>query len=199
MARLGILGGTFDPPHIGHLILAAEAQAQLGLDKILWVLTPDPPHKTSQPITPVAQRLAMLQAALEGNPSFKLSRVDLDRPAPHFAVDTMRLLRQQLPGQAFFYLMGGDSLADLPRWRTPQEFVLACDGIGVAQRPGRRPDLARLEQQLPGLTSRLCWIAAPRLDIASQDIRRRLKEGRPVRYFLPEAVYRLIESQGLYR
>ncbi len=137
MLRLGIFGGTFDPPHIAHLILAAEAVDQMALDKVLWVLTPFPPHKTDKEITPCAQRLELLQAAIAGDSRFELSRVEIDRQPPHFALDTVTLLHQAYPGSRLVYLMGGDSLADLPVWYKPQQFVAACDEIGVMQRPGR--------------------------------------------------------------
>lgn len=199
MARLGLFGGTFDPPHIGHLILADEARMQLGLDKVLWVLTPFPPHKTGQKITPVVVRLELLQAALADNPTFEISEIDMQRPPPHYALDTVRLLRQAQPEAEWVYLMGGDSLADLPRWHEPQKFVLACDQIGVLLRPGRRPNLRLLEERLPGLTDRVRWIKAPQLQISSREIRQRLSQGQSARYYLPEAVHRLVEHYQLYR
>src|SRR5512134_3010613 len=103
--RLGIFGGTFDPPHLGHLILAAEAQAQLGLERILWVLTPFPPHKTDQQVTSLGDRLDLLAAALDDDPAFELCRVDIDRPPPHYAVDTVGLLHAQYPQARLVYLM----------------------------------------------------------------------------------------------
>jgi nicotinate-nucleotide adenylyltransferase len=195
---LGIFGGTFDPPHIGHLILAADAQAQLGLARVLFVLTPNPPHKAGRRIRPVAQRLALLQAALDDDPSFELSRVDIDRPPPHYAVDTVSLLREQKPGVELVYLMGGDSLADLPTWHRPQEFVLACDAIGVMCRPGRTVDLEALESKLPGLKERVRFIQAPMLEISSSELRQRMAERQTFRYYLPPAVYQLILKRGLY-
>lgn len=196
--KTGIFGGTFDPPHIGHLILAAEAYYQLGLDRLLWVLTPEPPHKIGQPITPVSQRLLMLETALAENPTFEISRAEIDRPAPHYAVDTMHLLRQEYPEEKLYYVMGGDSLADLPSWRQPQAFLAACDGLGVMCRPGRQVDLAALEPLLPGLSGKVYFIEAPLLEISSRQLRRRLREGRPYRYYLSPAVYRLIRDKGFY-
>ena len=199
MARLGVFGGTFDPPHIGHLILATEAQYQLKLERVLWVLTPWPPHKTGQAVTPSAVRFELLQATLEGNPDFELSRVDIDRPAPHYAVDTVALLRRAYPGAELVYLMGGDSLADLPKWHTPGAFVLACDEIGVMRRPGRRYNLPELEQILPGVTARVRFIQAPRLEISSTRLRGKIAGGQSCRYYFLPAVYRLIQTRGLYR
>lgn len=197
--RLGIFGGTFDPPHLGHLILAAEAADQLQLDKVLWVITPDPPHKQNLAITPLATRLRLLEAALNGDPRFEISRVDVDRPGPQYAVDTVQILRGMYPGSALYYLLGGDSLRDLPKWHAPQRLLASVDGVGVMRRPGDRVDLGGVERFLPGLNRRVCFIDAPLLEIASRDVRERVAEYRHFRYFLPEAVYALIESLGLYR
>lgn len=197
MPRLGVFGGTFDPPHIGHLILAAEALHQLQLTKVLWVLTAVPPHKRGQEITPLEKRLAMLSAAIADEPRFVFSRVDIDRPAPHYAVDTVRSLRQAHPEAEIVYLMGGDSLHDLPTWHTPQAFVAACDLLGVVRRPGS--DVSLNGVVLPGLKEKVRFVDAPLLEIASRDIRARVAQGRPFRYFLPPAVWALVEKWGLYR
>jgi len=197
--RLGVFGGTFDPPHLGHLILAAEAQAQLGLDKILFVLTADPPHKRDHAITPVEDRLAMLTAAIRGQGIFQLSRVEVDRPGPHYALDTMRLLAKEHKGRQLVYLIGGDSLQDLPNWDRPQELVSACDALGAMRRPGTRIDLADLERALPGLTAKLEFVDAPLLEISSSEIRERVRDGGHHRFYLPGAVYQLIRERGLYK
>ena len=118
--RLGIFGGTFDPPHIGHLVLASEAYHQLKLDRLLWVLTPRPPHKPNQQITALEYRIEMVQAIVEDEPTFELSRVEIDRPPPHYAVDTVEILGKRFPGARLIYLVGGDSLRDLPLWRHVQ-------------------------------------------------------------------------------
>ncbi len=120
---IGLFGGTFDPPHIGHLILAAEMRAQLSLDRLLWVLTPDPPHKQGQLITPVEHRLAMVKLAISNNDQFELSMVDIDRPGPYYAQDSVKIIAKQNPGADLVYLMGGDSLRDLPAWHCPTELV----------------------------------------------------------------------------
>jgi nicotinate-nucleotide adenylyltransferase len=197
--RLGIFGGTFDPPHLGHLILAQDAQQQLGLERILWVLTPIPPHKGGQNLTPLEQRLELLQAALAGNPEFELSRVEIDRSPPYYAVETMRLLRQSYPQARLVYLMGSDSLLDLRYWNAPREFVTLCDEIGVMQRPGKVIDVAALEADFPGMAVRLRILQTPLLEVASSQIRRRIAAGERYRYFLPEGVYRLIQERGFYR
>jgi nicotinate-nucleotide adenylyltransferase len=196
--RVGIFGGPFDPPHVGHQILASEAYDQLRLDRLLWVLTPDPPHKLGKPVSPAGQRLELVQAAIEGNPIFDLSRVEIDRPGPHFAVDTVRLLREQFPKAELFYLIGGDSLHDMPTWHNPRELVLEVDGFGVMRRPGDAVDLDFLEAELPGVTARCHFFSAPLLEISASEIRERIEEGRPFRYYLPPSVYELIVAQNLY-
>jgi len=197
--RIGIFGGTFDPPHVGHLILAAEAQDQLRLDRLLWVLTPDPPHKQGQSITPLDIRMKLLMAAISDNPSFELSRVDIDRPGPHYAVDTVRILKEHYSSAEFFYLIGGDSLHDLPTWFQPQRLIELIDGLGVMRRPGDRVDLRSLEQKIPGLSAKICFIEAPLLEISARQIRQRIAAGRAYRYYVPAAVYRLIEDLQIYR
>ncbi len=199
MARLGIFGGTFDPPHVGHLILAAEACDQLELDRVLWVITPDPPHKLDLHISPLDVRLRMLQAALDDDPRFVISRVDIDRPGPQYAADTVQIIKTQNPGSQLYYLLGGDSLHDLPKWHAPQRLLATVDGVGVMRRPGDRVDMGGLERYLPGIGTRVCFVESPLLEIASRDIRERAADGRHFRYFLPDAVYQIILELGLYR
>ena len=195
---LGIFGGTFDPPHIGHQILAAEAKQQLQLDTVLWVLTPNPPHKQNQPISPLDLRLRLVQAAIADNLGFKISRVEIDRPSPHFAVDTVHLLQEKYPQAHLVYLMGGDSLRDLPSWYAAPEFVEACYALGIMRRPGDQFDLSRLETQIPGITPKLWFVEAPLLEIAASQIRSRIWLGQPFRYYLPPEVYRIIQQSKLY-
>ncbi len=196
--RTGIFGGTFDPPHLGHLILAAEAHFQLALDELLWVLTPAPPHKRDQTITPAPLRLQMVQAAIGSDPAFRLSRVDLERPPPHYAIDTVRLIKERTTQGEVIYVMGGDSLRDLPTWHRPREFLEACDGLGVMRRPGAAIDLSDLEEEFPGLGSKVRFVDAPLLEISSSQIRRRIAEGRPYRYYLPSQVFQIIQRARLY-
>ncbi len=198
MQSIGIFGGTFDPPHLGHLILAAEALAQLQLDRLLWVLTPAPPHKQESLITALEHRLAMVRLTLANSPEFELSRVDMDRPGPHYALDMVKILADQNPAANLVYLMGGDSLRDLPLWHRPADFVASCHLIGVMRRPGVAIDLLGLEKQFPGLIARVRFVEAPLIDIAAHEIRARIAGGRPFRYFLPSEVYRYIMQQALY-
>jgi nicotinate-nucleotide adenylyltransferase len=150
--RLGIFGGTFDPPHVGHLILAMEAYDQLNLDKVLWVLTPNPPHKVGKLITPANDRLHMINASIAQDAAFALSRVDIDRPGPHYMSETVNLLHQRFPEAELVFLMGGDSLHDLPTWHEPKEFIKECDRLGVMHRVGEKINLEFLESALPGIS-----------------------------------------------
>ncbi|MGB7877013.1 MAG: nicotinate-nucleotide adenylyltransferase [Anaerolineales bacterium] len=196
--RLGVFGGTFDPAHIGHLILAAEACEDLGFDRLLWVLTPVPPHKLDQKVRPVELRLAMLELAISDNPKFELSRIEMDRPGPHYTVDTMRLLADERPSADLILLIGGDSLRDLPTWERPAELVAACHEIGVIRRPGDSVDLSEWEGRVPGTQAKVRFIDAPLLDISSSDIRRRIRENLPYRYYLSPPVYEYILKNRLY-
>ena len=199
MPRLiGLFGGTFDPPHIGHLIMAAETHAQLGLDQLLWVLTPDPPHKQGQPITPLEHRLAMVELAISDNHRFELCTVEIDRPGPHFALETVKILAKQNPAANLVYVMGGDSLRDLPSWHRPTDLLAALHFIGVMRRPGDSIDLPALDKIIPGLAGKVRYVDAPLLDIAAHEIRQRVANGRPFRYFLPPAVYDHILEHNLY-
>jgi len=197
--RIGIFGGTFDPPHVGHLILAEECRTQLNLDLLLWVVTDNPPHKKYQNVSPIEQRVELVKKAIHGNPAFMLSRVDIDRPTPHYAIDTVRLLRQEYPGSQLFYLMGGDSLHDLPTWNRPQDFIRACDGIGVMRRHADNVDLESLDKVLPGVSKIVSIVEAPILEISSKQIRQRIHEDMGYRYYLRDAVYQAINDLGLYR
>jgi nicotinate-nucleotide adenylyltransferase len=196
--RIGIFGGTFDPPHIGHLILASETRNQLNLDRLLWVLTPTPPHKKYRQITPVDIRLELVQAAIKDNPEFELSRIEIERPGPHYAVDTVRLLSDIYPGDDLVYLIGGDSLHDLPTWYHAGEFVKACSQIGVMRRPGDSIDFIEIQEKLPEIESRISIVTAPLLEISASEIRLRIANGKPFRYYLPDAVYRLIIENHYY-
>jgi nicotinate-nucleotide adenylyltransferase len=197
--RLGIFGGTFDPPHVGHLILAMEAYDQLHLDKVLWVLTPNPPHKIGKQITNAIIRLQMIKASIDEDPAFELSKVDIDRPGPHFMNVTVNLLHQQYPDAELVFLMGGDSLHDLPTWHEPKEFVKACDRLGVMHRVGEKIKLEQLEKSLPGISRKVEFIEAPILEISSNRIRQLISLRKPYRYYLLPKVYEIIQTGGLYQ
>jgi len=197
--RLGIFGGTFDPPHVGHLILAAEARDQLDLDCTIWVLTPDPPHKRGKEISSLAHRLSMVELVIAEDEGFTLSYVDINRPGPHYAVDTVKLLKQEYPDQELIYLMGGDSLQGLPDWHKPEEFLSIIDGIGVMRRPGDEIDLSELVAALPDLPAKLNFVTAPLLEISAHQIRCRASEHRAYRYYLLPVLYEYIQKNGIYQ
>ncbi len=196
--RLGVFGGTFDPPHNGHLGLASAAMDQLAFDKILWVVTADPPHKQGALIASVQDRLDMVAAAIAGHPHYEISRVDIDRPGPHWAADTVAILHGVWPQAELVYLMGGDSLRDLPTWGRPRE-LLAAASLGVLRRPGATVDLATLEDVLPGISGRVAFVTAPRFDVSSREIRQLVSSGRSIGDLVPPAVATIIEERQLYR
>lgn len=196
--KIGIFGGTFDPPHLGHLILASEALCQLNLNRLLFVLTSTPPHKIGQAITPIETREKLVKAALVDNPNFEFSRVDIDRAGPHYAVDTVNIIRGQFPGSKLVYLIGGDSLINLPSWHKPQELVNAVDELGVMRRPWINIDWSSLEKQIPGVSEKVRFVDAPLLEISSSEIRKRVAEASAFRYYVPIEVYRLIVEERLY-
>lgn len=197
--RLGLFGGTFDPPHLGHIALANAACKQLDLQRVLWILTGVQPFKLEQHITSAEHRLKMLALALKDHPQFVISQIELERPGPHYSVDTVRLLAERYPQDDLIFLMGGDSLRDLPHWRSPAELVAACAEIGVMRRPDDAVDLAALAAQIPGLTDKIRLINAPLLDVSASEIRRRIAAGEDVRHLLSPPVYNYIQLHNLYR
>ena len=196
--RLGVLGGTFDPPHKGHLALARVAQNALALTQMLFVPAADPPHKRGHAKTPAAARLGMLRSALQGEAGYRLSMLDMDRPGPHFAVDTLRLLREEHPDAAVWFVMGADSLRDLPDWHCPQALIELCR-LAVVPRAGVavRPDMH--ESRIPGLAQRVDMIDCPPFPHASREIAARLRAGEDPGGLVPRAVLQYIAEHGLYR
>ncbi|MGQ9907482.1 MAG: nicotinate-nucleotide adenylyltransferase [Candidatus Flexifilum sp.] len=194
---IGVLGGTFDPPHIGHLILAEAAREALRADRILFVPAGDPPHKQGDTRLPVEHRLAMLTCAIDGDAHFAISRVDLDRPGPHYTADTMHLLHRQYPHAELYFIMGGDSLRDLPRWHRPQELIRTCR-FAVMRRTDVPADPHMHDQILPGLAERVVMIDAPLIGLSSTDIVERIRAGRSIRYLVPEPVEAYIRQHRLY-
>jgi nicotinate-nucleotide adenylyltransferase len=196
VARVGLLGGTFDPPHVGHLVCAQEAWWQLELDRVLLVPAAVPPHKAIVADPGVEHRVAMCEAAVAGDPRFGVSRADADRAGPAYTVDLLRGLAEE---DELTFIVGGDMAHSLPTWRDP-EGVLALARLGVAEREGvRRADIADRLAGLAGADERVVFFDMPRLDVSSSLIRRRAAAGRPLRYLVPDAVAEYIERAGLYR
>jgi nicotinate-nucleotide adenylyltransferase len=196
---LGIYGGTFDPPHLGHLILAAEALSQLQLTRVLWVLTPQPPHKPENPITALDHRLEMLKLAIADTPGFELSTIEFERPGPHYTIDTLNALQSKFPSAQLVLLVGSDSMRDLPTWRCPAEIVASVSAFGVMQRPTDQMDTLALEQFFPGIGEKIYLVDTPQLEISSSMIRNRVSTGGHFRYYLSHGVYDYIQQNRLYR
>jgi nicotinate-nucleotide adenylyltransferase len=198
--RLGVLGGTFDPPHYGHLAAAEEAGEQLALARVLFVPTGQPPHKPGKPISPAAHRARMTELAIADNPRFALSCVDVDRPGPSYTADLLALLHaEQGPGSELYFICGMDMLASFLTWHEPARVIAQCCLVAVA-RPGTPPvDLAALERALPEAQGRIHVLRVPGVDVSSTELRERVAVGRSLRYLVPPAVAAYVAEQRLYR
>jgi nicotinate-nucleotide adenylyltransferase len=196
--RIGILGGTFDPPHIGHLVIAERAREKLGLAKVYFVPANEPPHKRGEPMSPLKDRVAMLRLALDDHPFFALSMVEANRPGPSYTVDTIRqMLAEFPPATEVFFVMGMDSLAALPTWHEPRELIELCN-LAVLKRPGYSADMEKLEREIPGLRSRVVFIPAPELEISSSDLQDRVRAGFSIQYMVPSCVAEYVSEHHLY-
>ena len=197
--NMGVLGGTFDPIHSGHLVIAEEARLRLSLANVLFVPAGQPWLKTDRTITSAAHRVEMVRQAIAAKPYFELSSVDVDRPGPSYSVETIAILQQQPgAGARLFFLVGWDSLAELPQWKEPDRLIQLCKLVAVT-RPGfSRPDLKALESLVPGVTQRVVWLDIPPVDISSTDIRNRVARGLSIHGLVPEGVEGYIKEHKLY-
>jgi nicotinate-nucleotide adenylyltransferase len=199
VARLGLLGGTFNPPHIGHMVAAQEALAQLELDEVLLVPVNEPPHKEMEADPGVEHRVELCRRAVAGEERIRVSRVDADVPGPSFTVATLRRLHESRPGDQLTFIVGGDMALSLPTWREP-ETILELAELGVAEREGvRRSDIEERVAEVRGGPDRVRFFDMPRLDVSSSLIRRFVGAGRPIRYLVPDGVAAYIAQAGLYR
>ena len=198
MSRVGIQGGTFDPPHMAHLILGEIAADWLNADHYLFVPAADPPHKRGQVKAAADHRVAMVQRAIADNPRFALSRVDVDRPGPHYSVDMLRLIGQQYPGAELYFVIGGDSFAALPTWYRPDELIRLCRLL-VMHRPGDGVQADMHAAALPDLMGRVTVVDAPLLEVSSSAVVERVRAGQSIRYWVPDAVREYIHQEKLYR
>jgi nicotinate-nucleotide adenylyltransferase len=196
--KIGYFGGTFDPPHLGHQLLAGEAFYQLKLDSLHWILTPSPPHKGNQSVTPDQHRLEMLQRMIQEYPDFSISRIDLDREPPHYAADTVELLKKRKPDVDLVYIIGEDSLRDLPDWYQPDRFLAFVDQLCVARRPNITVDLNHLTQIFPDLKQKLFFLSGTMMQISSSMIRDRIKNGGAYRHLVTTHVYEYINNNHPY-
>jgi nicotinate-nucleotide adenylyltransferase len=181
------------------MALARAGIDDFELDKVLWVLTHSPPHKPDDPISSLDSRREMVVAAIKDHPGFEFSRIDIDRPSPHYAIGTMQGLREKYPDDRFLYLMGEDSLRDLPTWHNPAEFIDLCDILGVMHRSDIEVDLQALGELLPGIGDKVRFSQTSQVHISSTDIRRRVRGGVPYEHLVPHAVAHLIHELGLYK
>ena len=195
--RLGILGGAFDPPHVGHLILGEFARQQLDLDRVLYMPTGQPPHKQDQPVTAAEHRLAMTKLAIAGNDAFAVSTADIERPAPHYTVTLLPSLKKRFSQADFVLVIGGDSLRDLPAWRQPQVIVQQWE-LAVLPRPDSHVDWDVLEAAAPGVRQATTLLDGPFVALSSTQIRRWVRDGRSMRYLMPEAIAQYIRQHALY-
>lgn len=198
--RFGIYGGTFDPVHLGHLLLAEQCREQCSLDEVWFVPAGAPPHKTDWQITPAQQRLEMLEFAIAGHDKFRMERLELDRAGPSFTVETLQLLHDARPGNELFLLLGADSVHDFPTWREPQRILQLATIVAVNRGDHPPCDFSKLVQLFGKSTSeKFVSVQMPGLDISSRDIRQRVREGHSIRYLVPRAVEAYIAQHQLYQ
>jgi len=192
--RIGLYGGTFDPIHIGHLIIAEEARASLQLDRVVFIPARVSPLKRDGTLFSAEERCQMVALAIADNPAFCLSRTDVDREGPSFTVDTLRAMRAEYgPGAELFFVMGMDSLVTLRRWRNPEEIIRLARIIAIS-RPGYEPDMVALERDVPGISQVTDILPSLQVGISSTELRRRIQASLPIRYQVPDSVEAFIRQ-----
>ena len=198
--RIGVLGGTFDPPHIGHLWLATLAADGMALDRVLFMPAAQPPHKVGQPVSRATDRLLMTRLAIAGNPLFELCPIEMERPGPSYTIDSVDELEHLYPGDTELYLvMAADSLAQIDTWREPDRLLKRIEWI-VGPRPGDAlPEREALVARFGDDASRIHLLEGPSLDVSGTALRQRVADGHPIRYLVPRGVEELITERGLYR
>jgi len=198
--KIGVIGGTFDPIHNGHIAVAGEAGIQLALSEVLFIPAGQPWLKADREITPAEHRVEMVWLAIAGNSHFKLSTMEIERPGPSYTTETLTELRCQLGSEdELYFIIGMDDLVQLSRWKDPEKLVKLCFVV-VAPRPGYEPpELESLEKDIPGLSPRVTFMNGPQLDVSASEIRGRVAKGLSIGHLVPESVNRYIKQQGLYR
>lgn len=197
--RIGVLGGTFDPPHVGHLWLATLAADTLGLDRVLFMPASQPPHKRGRRMSSAADRLLMTRLAIAGDEHFELCPIEMERPGPSFTIDSVAELLRLYPQSTLYLLMAADSLVQIDTWREPDR-LLSMVEWAVGPRPGNPlPARSALRSRFGRAASRIHLLQGPSLDVSASEIRRRVAAGRAIRYLVPVAVEELIAERGLYR
>jgi len=197
--NVGILGGTFDPVHNGHLIVAEVARKQLNLNEVLFIPAGRPWLKVERTITPAKHRLGMLRLALDNKPHFRISEMEIKRPGPTYTIDTIKTLKKRFKAEdELFFILGQDSLMQLPQWHDAPSLIKLCYLVAAA-RPGvKKPDMKALEAEIPGIKQRVVLMKEPMVDISASDVRERVARGLSVRHLVPELVNRYIKENRLY-
>jgi nicotinate-nucleotide adenylyltransferase len=196
--RIGVLGGTFDPVHNGHLYVADALRAALGLERVVWVPAGLPPHKTGQIVSQDRDRLAMLEQALAGSATDEIDTIDIDRTGPSYTADTLESLAERFSPARLFFLMGEDSLRDLPTWHDPERLLRFAE-LAVAARPGVDADLESVARQVPAVQGRVHLVPTEEIAISSSEIRRRVRENQSIQGLVPAPVETYIRDHGLYK
>lgn len=199
LVKVGVMGGTFDPPHNGHLSMARQVRDRLKLESVIFVPAGQPWFKSEMPVSPAGDRLEMVKLAIASHPFFKLSSIEIDRPGPSYTVDTLVQLRSELSSETeLLFLIGWDSLAQLPDWREPSRMIGLCTLVALP-RPGYAPDLAALENRIPGISGHIIMLDIPQMEVSATDIRERVARGGDISKLVPERVAEYIRDTGLYR
>jgi nicotinate-nucleotide adenylyltransferase len=200
--RIGIFGGTFDPVHLGHLVMAEQCREAGQLDQVWFIPAARPPHKQDRPLTSFAQRAEMLALAIAGMPAFRVNELEKERAGPSYTADTLAELHRLHPQNDFALLLGSDCLPDLPQWHEPEQILELAELLIYARPswPVLTAESLRESLRLSENTSfRMRWVPGPSVDIASRDLRQRAAQGRSLRFLVPRAVERYIEEKRLYR
>lgn len=197
--RLGILGGTFDPPHVGHLWLAALAADSVGLDRVLFMPAAQPPHKGGRLVTRATDRLLMTRLAIAGEPAFELCPIEMERTGPSYTIDSVIELKRAYPDAQHFLVMASDSLAQIDTWREPDRLLAEVEWAVGPRSGSQLPDRSTLEQRFGPNASRIHLLEGPTLEVSSSEIRRRVAAGLTIHYLVPRDVEELILLRRLYR
>jgi nicotinate-nucleotide adenylyltransferase len=197
--KVGIFGGTFDPIHLGHMVIAEQVMGELGLARVVFVPGGIPPHKEASSVRASAEdRFDMVEAAVEGNERFSVDRVEVDAGRPMYSVETVQILKERSPGDEWFFITGADEVSNLLAWKDPDRLLEEVVMV-AATRPGY--DLSKLQHLEAGLRNfdRIFPVECTRVDVSATGIRRRILQGKSVRYLVPEGVYRIIKDRSLYQ
>ena len=198
--KIGVLGGTFDPIHNGHLAIAEEARSYLNLNEVIFLPAGQPWMKSDRSISPARHRTAMIALALQARPYFKSSTIEIEHQGPSYSVNSIAELKAQaVEPTDWYFILGWDNLSKIPQWREPAKLIEMCF-LAAVPRPGyERPNMKKLEAALPGISKKVILMDKPRLEISATDIRNKAAQGLPISGLVPEAVEKYIKENGLYR